>query len=713
MSRRRLAVAVGGLVAVTCLSPVSAGPAQSVAAPSEKRGTLEEHVYEGAFGTNPYLVYTPASYLRSPQRPVPVVVMIHGCNTFADEQAAASAWHEIAERERFLVVYPDNTNEAADVDRWAGTHPGQCWRWYDATSNRRGSGDPAQLAGLTREVTDRWNVDKRRVYAVGMSSGAMMTSILGATYPDLYAAIGVVAGCAYLATVCLGQEVHGQVESPELQARAAHAAMGEHARVVPMIEMHGDRDTTIPPAEGLNAVRQWLMTNNRVLSGDSRGPLSLAPASTVTATTNGGYDYEVDRYMDGDGCPVSEHWRIPAMGHFWPGGTPDPAWSGWTDWRAPSGAEATWAFLSRFDLSATPDCRTREGRHWVSTWYAAPHDSTTSAHDQSYRMLVNTALGGDRVRVRFSNAYGRSPLVLRSANLALPLAGVQGPGVRADTMTPLTFGGAREVVVPAGAEVRSDPVPFALPGDANVAVSFHVAGDLERVTTHGLALTSSYTTPAGGGDHAYDANGAAFTQPTGSWHLATGLEVMAPRDATTVVALGDSITDGAMQVPDGNGRWPDLLNDRIAESALAGRRSVVNAGISGNMVTADRDGNALQGEAAWKRLERDVLDQPGLSHVILFEGINDVGEGVAATMTPAFGHVLFGADYSTNDAARVDANAWIRASGIFDSVVDLSTAVATPTAPEAWRPELTYDLLHPNPRGLMVLADTIPLDVLR
>lgn len=736
MTRRVITVLLPLLLALQAVTGIPAGHAASSAPDhSHASGTLEEFTYQGTWGTNPYLVYTPASYARS-RTPAPVVMMIHGCSATAMEQAQASAWHAVAERERFIVVYPDNTNEAAHTHDGVGSHPGQCWRWYDPASNRRGSGDPAQLAGITREVSARWNVDEQRVYAVGMSSGAMMTSILGATYPDLYAAIGVVAGCAYLATACLGQEAHSEVESSEAQARAAYVAMGEHARVVPMIEMHGDRDTTVPPAEGRNAVRQWLMTNNLVLSGDPAGPLQLTPASSSSGTTDGGYTYDVDRYADADGCQVSEHWRIRDMGHYWPGGSADPAWAEWTDWRAPSGAEATWAFLSRFDLSPVPDCRAGAGRHWVSTWYGAPHNSTTTARDQSYRMLVNTALGGSRVRARFSNVHGQDPLVLRSANLALPVTGAQGPGLDPTTAAALTFRGDREVVVPPGEEVRSDPVDFDVPPDANVAVSFHVAGTMGRVTMHRLGLTTSYTTPPDAGDHAEDAEGTAFTRPTTSWSFVTGLEVVAPRTTSTVVALGDSITDGAMQVPNSNGRWPDLLNDRIAASSLAGDRVVVNAGISGNMVTADRDGTALQGEAAWKRLERDVLDQPGLSHVILFVGINDVGQNVpatdiiegyrriadrlrergvtvvGATMTPAYGHVAFGTAYTTNDAARVAANEWLRESSSFDTVVDFSNAVATPTTPETWRADHTYDLLHPNPAGLRVLADSVPLTAL-
>lgn len=337
-------------------------PRFAVADDADDRGMLQRFTYTSVRGTNPYLVYTPRSYHRAaPGQSASLVVMVHGCNTTALEQANASAWHALAERERFVVVYPDNTNEVRYLTdnesdrpaRWVGSHPVQCWRWYDPTSNLRDSGDVAQVAGITREVMANWKVDPERVYVVGMSSGAMLTSMLGATYPDLFTAIGVVAGCAYLATACGGNDVNNQLESPELQARAAYAAMGEHARVVPVIEMHGDQDTTVYPAEGRNAVRQWLMTNNLVLSGDTGGPFDLTPGATQDGREPSGYAWSRDSYTDRDGCLVSEHWRIHEMGHFWPGGSEDPQWAEWTDWRAPSGAEATWAFFSRFRKSST------------------------------------------------------------------------------------------------------------------------------------------------------------------------------------------------------------------------------------------------------------------------------------------------------------------------------------------------------------------------
>lgn len=221
------------------------------------------------------------------------------------------------------------------------------------------------------------------------------------------------------------------------------------------------------------------------------------------------------------------------------------------------------------------------------------------------------------------------------------------------------------------------------------------------------------------------------------WSIVTGLDVLKPRNVTTVVALGDSITDGAFSEPNGSTRWPDLLNDRISTSPWRELRSVVNAGISGNMVSADRDGNALQGQAAVTRMAWDVLSQPGVSHLVVFEGINDVGEGVSGpqivrglrsiiqrarkrgitvvlgTLTPSYGAYLFGAPYHENQAPRDEVNRWVRSRPASTRLVDFSSAVATSTSPEAWQATLTVDFLHPSPIGMRVMANAFPIAALR
>lgn len=375
--------------------------------------------------------------------------------------------------------------------------------------------------------------------------------------------------------------------------------------------------------------------------------------------------------------------------------------------------------------------------NWVGTWSSGVRDNGSGTGNVTYRLWTHNAVGGKAVRLRFSNRYGKEALTIRSVSISMNASLPKTPAVDAATVTPVRFGGAGEALIPAGGELRSDPVSFALPDDSDLAITFHVPDEVSNVTGKGLSLTTSWSNGAGGGDATGDTSGATLPMYEYGWPFLTGIEVDAP-GATTVVALGDSITDGAFEVPDADTRWPDLLADRIKASDLAGKRSVVNVGISGNMVTADRDGNASQGQAAITRMAWDVFALPNLSHIIVFEGINDIGVGVSgpaiidgvraviaeahrrgikvivSTLTPCFGNTSDTLAYTMNEAQRQPFNDWVLHSGEPDAVINFNAAVRAPlAAPDTWLPALTVDFLHPNPAGLMVMANAIPLDVLR
>ncbi|MGY4929364.1 GDSL-type esterase/lipase family protein [Streptomyces sp. 900105755] len=375
--------------------------------------------------------------------------------------------------------------------------------------------------------------------------------------------------------------------------------------------------------------------------------------------------------------------------------------------------------------------------HWVGSWEGAPEQNTASipammGAQQSYRMLVHTAFGGSVARVRFSNAYGTGPVTFADVHAGLPVGGVPDRALRDGTNQPVTFAGNRAVTVAAGQDVVSDPLPLSVPADGYVAISFYLPVQPAAPTVHTVAMTTSYMTPAGSGDHASDTGPAAFALPVASWYFVTGLDVLAPVGVHTVVALGDSITDCCDEIPDTDTRWPDFLNHRLQAADLP--RVVVNAGISGNEVSEDRGGDATQGAAATIRLPRDVLGEPDVHTVILFEGINDVGVGAAAskiidaymniasqlhdhrirvliaTLTPCSGSVASGTGYITHCGTRDAVNTWIRTQHVFDGVIDFATAVANSADPELWNPAYNSgDQLHPNVLGLQRLADTVDL----
>lgn len=311
--------------------------------------TNTEIHYSNDFGSYRSLVYVPAS--ATGNEPAPLVVVLHGANTTAEQQRAANLYDPVAKREGFIVMYPDH-----ETDSQLGPHLLQSWRMYDIVETQRGVGDADAIAELTRQVIQDWNVDPERVYIVGMSAGGWMTSIMGAAYPDIYAAIGLAEAGAYgMGTALIGlfQPIGPTLVPAEVPALAAYQAMGSHARVVPMINFQGDKDLAATPASGAQAVQQWLMTNNLVESGSFNAPFPLAPSETISVTPEEGYAYHVDSYRDDDGCSVVEQVRIEEMEHYWPGGSDNPKLRGFTDPMAPSAAEMSWAFFKRFRRSDT------------------------------------------------------------------------------------------------------------------------------------------------------------------------------------------------------------------------------------------------------------------------------------------------------------------------------------------------------------------------
>lgn len=326
-----LVVAVGALALL---------PARAVASADSSdpgKTTTGAVTYRGS--EYPYLLYKPKAYKR--RRAAPLLVMVHGCQTTAEQEMRVTGYNKLAEREGFVVLYPD-------VDELGRQLPGplnQCWKFFDPTTYFRGNSDAAAIAAMTRKVMARLNIDRERVYLVGASAGGLMTSASAATYPDLYAAVGVVVSAGYADGPCFTTGVGIPVE---LSAQLAFTQMGARARVVPVIGMGSDTDLAFPAPCTVKAVEQGLRTSNLVLSGNQDGPLALTPAEVAERQVPNGYGYTVSTFRDPGGDVIAERWIIHGMPHAWPGGTTDPSVKGYGDLKAPDGAEATWAFLERF-----------------------------------------------------------------------------------------------------------------------------------------------------------------------------------------------------------------------------------------------------------------------------------------------------------------------------------------------------------------------------
>lgn len=360
----------------------------------------------------------------------------------------------------------------------------------------------------------------------------------------------------------------------------------------------------------------------------------------------------------------------------------------------------------------------------VVTWAASADRMADGVAGRSYRLVVHTSVGGTGVRVRLSNAFGDRPLTLDSV-----YAGIrkQGAELRPGSNRRMTFSGARTVTVPAGDTVWSDPLPGRLPAATDLVVSLHSPDAGGPASGHWMALQSSYATQ---GDHTAAESGAAWTIPTGSWFYLDAVSVHAPEGTAAVAALGDSITDGWQSTADLNRRWPDYLARRLQRTDTA-VKGVANEGISGNKVLADGPG-----QSALNRLERDVLTQPGVRTVFLFQGVNDIKAHTGVTADDlidgyreiverahAAGKCVVGATVGpfkgwhewdpAAEAVRQEVNTFVRTGGLFDAVTDFDRVLRSPYDPARMLPALDGgDHIHPNDKGMQAMADAVDLTAL-
>jgi lysophospholipase L1-like esterase len=373
---------------------------------------------------------------------------------------------------------------------------------------------------------------------------------------------------------------------------------------------------------------------------------------------------------------------------------------------------------------------------WAATWQASPEPArapTVTLQQQTVRQVVRVSLGGGRFRVRLSNDFGDKPVNIGAAHIAL--AGV-GSQTQAGSDRVLTFGGRRFTTIPPHASILSDAVDLPVPSLASLAVSLYFPDPTPVDTEHFFALSTAYVAPRD--------QTAAPAMPGASTitkrAFLSGVEVSMSKKPKVIVALGDSITGGFGSTIDANRRWPDYLAERlIAKKSLT---AVVNAGIGGNRLLHD-----FIGPNALSRLDRDVLSQPKATHLIVLEGINDLGfpggrnlaqedvtaedligaykqiiararahgiKVIGATLTP-FGPIPERPGYYSEAAAakREAVNNWIRTSRAFDGVIDFDAALRDPAAPTRMRPAYdSGDHLSPNDAGYKAMADAIDLKLL-
>lgn len=307
---------------------------ESAVTPGTSMARFEEHTYTGEAGARRYQLFVPSAYTGS--QAVPLVVMLHGCTQDAADFAAGTRVNLLAEENPFLVLYPEQP---------ATAHPQKCWNWYDPAHQHRGGGEPALIAGMTREVMREHRVDPGRVYVAGVSAGGAMAVIMAATYPDLYTAAASHSGMAYGAASSVPEALAVmRGGSPGARARgdAVVRAMGEHARVVPIILFHGAADPVVGPANTEQLRVQWEEAMKAIADLSSR-PAIIEEQGTSEA----GYPYtRTIVRIDPTGPIVIEEWIIDGLGHAWSGGSTEGTY---TD---PEGPDASREII-RFFLEHT------------------------------------------------------------------------------------------------------------------------------------------------------------------------------------------------------------------------------------------------------------------------------------------------------------------------------------------------------------------------
>lgn len=321
-------------------------------------------LYVTGSGKRPYYVYTPASYQIGTS--VPLLVMLHGCSQTSRGSAVGTQWNDLADERNIIVVYPQQTVQisenattgstdgltAGSTDQcWSDGNGDHCWNWYLPAHQVRDYGEPAIIAGITRAVMDRtekWTIDPDRVYVAGMSAGGGMAVILGATYPDLFNGVAVHSGLEYQAATDLSGAFSVLTKGgpdPLAQGEQAFRAMGEHARLMPVIVIHGSEDRRNIAFNGELVVRQWLETN-RLATGNDFSAEFCEPANDTVygEPVPGGHPYRVRRWIDDRGKIVQEYWTVDGLAHAWSGGY----WLGsFADPRGPSATRAMYAFFTR------------------------------------------------------------------------------------------------------------------------------------------------------------------------------------------------------------------------------------------------------------------------------------------------------------------------------------------------------------------------------
>lgn len=375
-------------------------------------------------------------------------------------------------------------------------------------------------------------------------------------------------------------------------------------------------------------------------------------------------------------------------------------------------------------------------QNWVGTWTTAqqivePHNlpPAPGLSGNSIREIVQISVGGKKLRVKFSNEFGKQPLIINAAEIAIALNGGSSPEINEKSTRTLTFQGKQNITIEPGKMVVSDAIRLKVANRQDLAITIHYGDcDNKLVTGHPGSRTTSYLAEG----NTTDFSAAAKTD---HWYTICGIDIVGNKKTRAVAILGNSITDGRGSTTNQQNRWADNLSRALLDNSFSKDVAVLNLGIGGNCVL--RGGLGPTGS---KRYDRDILQQEGVKYIIIFEGINDLGgsrngeetanglieayrkmiaeahaKGIkiyGGTITPFKGNNYYTPEH---EAARTKVNEWIRNSGEFDAVIDFDLIMRDPHNPEALQSRFLYenDWLHPNADGYKTMGSSIDLNLFR
>ena len=398
------------------------------------------------------------------------------------------------------------------------------------------------------------------------------------------------------------------------------------------------------------------------------------------------------------------------------------------------------AIAAALGLALSPSSAAEQatGPRWVTAWATSQQTlGENQLSNATVRLMARVTASGESIRIRLDNTYATDQLVVGGATVGEPMLGA--------TLTPgssriIRFDGATHVTVPAGGSVSSDQVMMPVLSQQDLAISLYLPEANVRPSQHTGARVTSYLTGNGGGDHTTDETADAFSETTTAMYWLKSIDVLSGSSTGTIVAFGDSITDGTCSTDDGHDRWEDWLAVRLHLDSMDGmHKAVVNEGIGGNTVTGNVQ-PAPSSTPGTERLERDVLSHSGVTHVVLFMGTNDIrrdstaAQVIAGTQdiidrVHAQGMKILGvtiiprhnrpppADNSgwtpAKTAVRNEVNAWIRNDAPFDGVLDFDRAMQDSTNPDRIQTTFDCDGIHPNPRGYYEMGSAVELSLFR